>query len=320
MNCAARNILCSVALLCSVGTQAQESAVSADEARKGFISQYVSHDNQPSLDTYDVVLFGKSDATFSSDNGSGNILVSEPSVSRFNKKLLPKSVYLIRYDKAAGNDMLYWVSFKDANDAKSQSLRQSLVKRYGTQVIDGTEVVPAKWFTGDARILESPSVEGNRILTDRLHTLSISEGIVQNVGDGKKVSKRSSLVSDVWYVLNGSDVAIHGPNNTADMKQKALNLLARDVNRVCVKQRGVDPAEYTIMLYEDADRKAHLDVLVPETLSEGDNARIASLKKAIESQPAGMIGSRYDIDGRQYSACYLKAANDGRGWHFSAFE
>jgi len=333
-----KTILSILFLSCALLTNAQMQvkAYSLEEMKAGFISQYVNHEPEPSLTEYDEIWFDSQlYATYGDEKDSidpyyankikslKRIMESDPSLRVVKNKVLPPSIYLWIYDKENKNATLYWIGFKDDKGSKKQTkLREWLCKQFGTVVIENCTLVPAKWFSGQLKILESPMVYGNTLVALSLYIANVVNGEFEKSKYSYPSSRYewSHLESDVKYIREGiMEVSTHGPWSRKQRKAMALNLFARDVNKLCTLQRDIRPVEYSFLFFVDSEFKTHLHVLLPSQLNAEDEKRISELSNAIEAQPTKVFGRYWTLEVKRFSGRYVKAIFDGRGWHFSDY-
>lgn len=328
-----KKILISILLICFVwNVKAQNDAYTLDEMKDAFVSQYVKHDPIPSLDKYDEVLFDTQFYTlYGTDQDSinikrklveGKIFITDPSIRMVNKKLLPPSIFVWLYSKNSGKDMVYWIKFRNDNDSVTQTkMRNWLYDKIGTVTIENCKLVPAKWFSGHIMAIY-PEISGNTIVSPRLFKADVVNGVVQETkyAYGEVTSERSSLKSDILRIQNGRTYVLDGHHDGYREERLALNLFARDVNRLCTIQKNAKIAEYSFLFFVDSERKTHLHVMLPSQIGAEDRLRIDELSKAIEAQPAQLFSRYFAIDGRKFSGLYVKAVFDSSGWNFAPIE
>ena len=335
-----KTILSIIFLSCALATNAQEvqvKAYSLEEMKAGFVSQYVNHEPAPSLTGYDEIWFDdqfyaayeeKMDSLYPDQvkemKAMKRILKSDPSLRVVNNKVLPPSIYLWIYVKDQEHGMLYWMGFKEGKDSIGQAeLREWICKQFGTVVIENCTLVPAKWFSGQLKVIKSPRVYGNTLVSSRLFVADIVKG---EIIESKFVAYREPrgepggrLIGDIIRIRDGMIYTFDGYWNAERLQQTALTLFARDVNRLCTMQKGIRPVEYSFLFFVDSEFKTHLHVLLPSQLDAEDEKRISELSNAIEAQPRAVFSRYWTIEAKRFSGIYVKAIFDGSGWHFSDY-
>jgi len=333
-----KTILSIIFLSCALATNAQVGAYSLEEMKAGFFSQYVNHEPGPSLKAYDEVRFNDQFYT-----ASGNILDSiypffyrhklmkriltaDPSLRVVKNKVLPPSVYLWTYGKGKENGMLYWMEFADGNGLPEQvKMQKWLYEQFGTTVLNNCRLVPAKWFSGQLKVIESPRVYGNTVVSSSLYIVNVVNGEIEKTESAYEKVKgdSSSLIGDFKDLREGMSNASQFKDEKL-LQEIALNFFARDVNRLCIVPREIRPnkdyrPEYSFLFFVDSALKTHLHVLAPSKLDAEDEKRISELSKVIEAQPAGVFARYWTLEGKKFSGMYVKGVILG-GWNFIEYK
>ena len=306
-----------------------------EELKQGFYDQYVEKSNDASACRVDSLNMGNLHHFY--ERQDPIILCPSDSLHQAGKLRLPLSRFVWITEVIGEKDRLYWQDALEVEDSvEYQKLRKQLVKKYGHIFLDdGTELIPAKWFTGDLKLLTCPFVYGGEVVAYWLRKTHVVEGSIQFHEEGKpfyydhyrsapSVEREASSIGKIR--LDGKmEVRVDGHTSREERAlrtAKGLALFARDINR-CIDNRLLfsmqTKKEYSVMLYLDENTlKAHLHPLLPQELTDEDRLQLTLLSTAVEQQPAGIFEG-YDSDRGFFPAIYLKA-NCSRGrWSFEDY-
>ena len=335
-----KTVLSILFLACVLATNAQQTQVKAyslEEMKAGFISQYVKHEPEPLLTDSDEIRFSDQFYAASENNADSiplaflkrmkpmqRILAPDPSLRVVKNKVLPPSIYLWIYDKDKESEMLYWMGFRKSKDSIEQvKLEKWICKQFGSIVMNNCTLVPAKWFSGQLKILELPMVYGNTVVASKLYRATVVKGEIKKTESvyGEVKADSSSLIGDINSIRKSMHARSYGLWGYERLHQLALNLFGRDINNVS-KLRTVPKGvyskeyEYDFLFVVDSDLKTHLHVLTPSQLDEDSEKRISELSSAIEAQPAGIFGRYWTLEGQKFPGIYVRGLFDGLKWHF----
>ena len=164
-------------------------------------------------------------------------------------------------------------------------------------------------------------VYGNTLVSLSLYIANVVNGEFEKSKYSYQTSRYEwgYLERDVESIRDGMNTLVGEYRNEKRLQQMALNLFARDVNRLCTMQKGIRPVEYSFLFFVDSEFKTHLHVLLPSQLDAEDEKRISELSRAIEAQPIKVFGRYWTLEVKRFSGRYVKAIFDGRGWHFSDY-
>jgi hypothetical protein len=313
----------------------QKNNFSYEELKEGFYKQYVNKDANATIDSMDV-LYWASKISFKKDETEPKYyLCSIPSLHKADDITLPASrfAYLDEYIDSTGNEIhvLYWIEPKQHPHSKeNEKLKKSLRKRYGYVTLsDSTTLIPAKWFSGELRFLESPFLYGNQFVSKRLCTVPLTSGAFC------PKEKEAPAFSSWWKTGGELEFTIYqlasmqenGWRTPSDMSpqlksEKALFLFSKEVSRhfdFSLLPDDYRSKKFTVMLRLDETLKAHLYALQPEELSIEDRLILTALSMAVEQQPAASF-SGYWCERGLYPAIFLTVSVSKRsGCNFHYF-
>ncbi len=240
----------------------------------------------------------------------------------YNDKLLrgasvqiPASRYIWKYDTGE-KPMLCWHSFLSEDADCDGKLKSSLVREFGTVMIDSVEVVPAKWYTGTLRGMTEPQSTCGIVFSGLFFDVVVKQGVWAN-GDrsGLRQISRGSLNRDVYQLKHGGANILDGPVDNKRDSWRLMYLLAHDVNRLCSHHEGLK-ADFTCLLAIDSEGKAHLHVLKSKEQNETQRQLLEELVKIIDQQPVDLFTGRFTIDGIIFPGLFVKASYEKGLWRF----
>lgn len=318
-------------LLLPVFSLAQElpRPYSVDDLKAGFYSQYVDKKENAALARMEPLL-SASGRNFLYTFGDTRFLCPSESLHQAGKLNIPPSKFVI-YENPTDKQILCWMDvLQDADSKENTALRKALQKKYGSIPMQGdTVLVPAKWFTGQLRVLTNPFPYGDEIVSRWLRVDSVAEGSFVEWSDdqrhnywaGSYLERDASMImkrrtdSRVVAIMDGQrdTTAEHLEN------ERGMALFERDINR-CIddqllpKDLSYDK-EYSVMLYLNEGGKARLSVLLPKELTLEDRLLLTVLATAVEYQPKRSFAGYVSTRGK-FPAVYLKARFRGGKWFF----
>jgi hypothetical protein len=326
--------------LCLMNLTAKNAETSSDsltvaEMKTMFYQHYENGVSPPSLDDYDLLKW----SIHSKDPMNFCYLVNNEILKKPKGIQLPTSEYVFY------GDTLCWVKPRQAVEFKQ--LVQKLQNKYGKIYVNDTlTLIPAKWMTGKIEFLSGYPEE---YATTYFSTMAYKKNIDHGIISGSDMSMNyismdlgsSKLAKDVSFIVKGNNGYslnnIKGVSNITLVDRfnipkeeivrnrklgakKLFILFARDINRICPPAPKdydyANPKIYSLLLYFDAQRYVHVEVLLPRQTDEKDQFMLSNLRKAIESQPAGLFESHFTIDGKIFPGLYIKAYYGGLGWNF----
>ena len=316
-------------------TLLQHDSLSVEEMKTMFYQHYENGVSPPSLDDYDLLKWSIN----SKDPMNFCYLVNNEILKKPKGIQLPTSEYVFY------GDTLCWVKPRQAVEFKQ--LVQKLQNKYGKIYVNDTlTLIPAKWMTGKIEFLSGyPEEYATTYFSTMAYKKNIDHGIISgsdmNMNYISMDLGSSKLGKDVSFIVKGNNGyslnSIKGVSNITLVDRfnipkeeivrnrklgakKLFILFARDINRICTPAPKdydyANPKIYSLLLYFDAQRYVHVEVLLPRQTDEKDQFMLSNLRKAIESQPAGLFNSRFTIDGKIFPGLYIKAYYGGLGWNF----
>ena len=320
-------------LLLTVCSLAQElpQPYSIDDLKAGFYSQYVDKNENDALTKMEPLLsaYGRN---FLDTFGDTRFLCPSESLHQAGKLNIPPSKFVFYEDSTSVERfILCWMDvLQDADSKENTALRKALQKKYGSIPMQGdTVLVPAKWFTGQLRILTNPFLYGDEVVSRRLQTDSVAEGSFVDWKDDQRHSywAGSYLERDARMIMKRRTdsrvlVTMDGQRDTTAehlQNERGMALFERDINR-CIDDRLLPKElsfnkEYSIMLYLNEGGKARLSVLLPKELTLEDRLLLTVLATAVEYQPKNSFAGYVSARGR-FPVVYLKAHFRGGKWFF----
>lgn len=322
--------------LCLMNLTAEATETSSDsltvaEMKTMFYQHYENGVSPQSLDNYDLLKWSIN----SKDSINFCYLVNNVILKKPKGIQLPTSEYVLQ------EDTLCWVKPRQQLELKQfKKLVQELQNKYGKILVNDTlTLIPAKWMTGQIEFLSwYPEEYATTYFSRRAFRRNVINGVIkENSGIGMDLGI-GKLEMDVRFIVRGSnDYHSNGkhiyiisdkfniPKEKIVQEQKRKNkqlliLFARDINRICTPAPKdydyANPKIYSLLLYFDAQRYVHVEVLLPKQTDEKDQFMLSNLRKAIESQPAGLFESHFTIDGKIFPGLYIKAYYGGLRWNF----
>ena len=306
-----------------------------EELKQGFYDQYVEKTIDSSA--YRVDSLNMANLHHYYESHDRIILCPSDSLHQAGKLRLPLSRFVWITEVIGEKDRLYWQDALEVEDSvEYQKLRTQLVKKYGHIFLDdGTELIPANWFTGDLKLLTNAFVYGGEVVAYWLRKTHVVEGSIQfheegnpfyyNRYRGAPLLEREASSIEKTRLDGKMEIRVDGHTSREERAlktAKGLALFARDINR-CIDNRLLfsmqTRKEYSVMLYLDENTlKAHLHPLLPQELTDEDRLQFSLLSTAVEQQPAGTFKG-YDSGRGFFPAIYLKA-NCSRGrWSFEDY-
>ena len=322
--------------LCLMNLTAKNAETSSDsltvaEMKTMFYQHYENGVSPRSLDNYDLLKWD----IHSKDPMYFCYLVNNKILKKPKGIELPTSEYVLQ------EDTLCWVKPRQQLELKQfKKLVQKLQNKYGKIPINDTlTLIPAKWMTGQIEFLSwYPEEYATTYFSRRAFRRNVINGVIKensgigiDLGIGKlEMDVRFIVRASNGYHSNGKHIYIISdkfniPKEKIVQEQKRKNkqlliLFARDINRICTPApKDYDyahPKIYSLLLYFDAQRYVHVEVLLPKQTDEKDQFMLSNLRKAIESQPAGLFESHFTIDGKIFPGLYIKAYYGGLRWNF----
>ena len=129
------------------------------------------------------VLYWASKTSFEKDKAESKYyLCSNLSLHKAGDITLPTSkfAYLDESADNTGNEIhvLYWIEpQQNPHSRETEKLRKKMRKKYGYITLnDSIVLIPAKWFSGELRFLESPFLYGNQFVSERLCSTTLTDG------------------------------------------------------------------------------------------------------------------------------------------------
>ena len=160
----------------------QKANFSHEELKEGFFKQYVNKSTCATLNSMDV-LYWASKTSFEKDKAESKYyLCSNLSLHKAGDITLTTSkfAYLDESADNTGNEIhvLYWIEpQQNPHSRETEKLREKLRKKYGYITLnDSIVLIPAKWFSGELRFLESPFLYGNQFVSERLCSTTLTDG------------------------------------------------------------------------------------------------------------------------------------------------
>lgn len=325
------NFLITLCILAfTLTAKAEVDSVSVREMKVMFYEHYLKGLQPDTLFDRDIIQL---DEPFTYPN---NYVLNGTLLRKAGDIKLPPSKYLLYSNNrdTTATERLYWIGFRHEDKVKNAAkLKSKLIHQFGSvKVKDSINVVPATWVTGKICGLYFPFNYGMTSVSYNVWAQKINQGIAKKrtypyeevIDLGK-----SSLKNDAVRIVRGDDnphfSVIHldgGPRSkigryrqARTMSNRELILFAKDVSRLCTPQSNSD-TEYSLLFYFDAHRKVHVEVLLPQKLSDAEKKRISELTKAIDQQPPQLFRSSFTIDGRVFPGIYVKASDTKNGWFF----
>ena len=332
-----KNVLFILFALCAFSLPIHSQRYTIEELKQGFYDQYVGKTIDTSAFQVDSLKEGCKMCILK--NQAPHILCSCDLLHKEGNLRLPPSQFAWVWSKEEKGVLyrLYWISTVEAPDSEvSQKIKKQLKKKYGQLILeDGTELIPAKWFSGHIKVLSNPFVYGGEVVSKRLMKAQILDGVFLQIGededpfyyDNYRDCPLEYEASSIEKIRLDGKMEVRFDGHTSREEEalrtaKGLALFARDINR-CIDNSLLfsmrTKKEYSVMLYlDESTLKAHLHPLLPQELTDEDRLLLSLLSTAVEQQPAGTFKG-YDSGRGFFPAIYLKA-NCSRGrWSFEDY-
>ena len=310
-------------LLISSLIRGQKNYFSYEELKEGFFKQYVDNSACATLDSMDA-LYWADKTSFEKDKAESKYyLCSNPSLHKAGDITLPTSKFAY-LDESADNTeneihVLYWIEpQQNPHSKETEKLREKLRKKYGCSTLkDSTILIPAKWFSGELRFLESPFLYGNQFVSERLCSTTLTDGAFCSANEetpafSSKWKTGGELEFTISHLesMQGGGRYLSSEMSPSLKREKALYLFSKEVSRCfdfSFLPQDYQSKKFSVMLRLDETLKAHLYVLQPDELTLEDQLVLTALSMAVEEQPAATF-SGYWCERGLYPAIFLTAS------------
>ena len=300
-------------------TWGQTTKFSYDELKEGFITQYIKKESTKTLDSLDILYWSTKDSSRKDWKEPKFYLLGNSSLHKADDISLPVSTfaYLNETDNKTGHDVhtLYWIEPRLPHFREYEQLKRKLRKKYGYITLrDSTILIPAKWFSGEIKFMESPFLYGNQFISKRLCLATLING--QYCPADEETPAFSSRWKDggeleftIYHLESMMGNGQYQSNNISPLlkREKALFLFSKNVSQhldLSFLPDDYRSKEFTVMLRLDETLKAHLNVLKMDELTIEDRLVLTALSMAIEQQPAAQF-SGFWCERGLYPAIFL---------------
>ena len=141
-------------------------------------------------------------------------------------------------------------------------------------------------------------------MSEGARTITINEGQITSYSNW--INCNYGLLRDISFLFNGEEVIVDGSINWKLRRKMAINLLARDVNRLKDGNEKLDNISGPILLYVDSDKQIKAEVLESnyDTLKQSNTFRL--FENLILQLKTNLLPNYISIDGHTFNGLFLK--------------
>lgn len=221
-----------------------------------------------------------------------------------SNKLPSKYVWL--ENEKYPNGALIWIGFR--NSKYNKTFRRIIHNIKNKEIIEKVSPkiigIKAVWLTDSLLLLRSPFLYRSVIMSENARTITINEGQITSYSNW--VNCNYGLLRDINFLFNGEEVIVDSSINWKLRHKMAINLLARDINKLKDCNEKLDNISGSIILYVDSNKQIKAEVLEPnyDTVRQSKTFRL--LENLIQQLKVNLLPNYISIDGHTFNGLFLK--------------